>query len=324
MEVFFHLPGLRGNYALNMMFSGLLNGHPEYFREGVKIGSFFGEFPTSLWNGGRNSRADQCSADYINAVIKSTNDLGIPVRYTYTNMLLEEEDLKDVYCNYCLEAAHNGMNGVILVSPLLEKYVREKYPKMKLTSSTCKQIKDVSGIHEELNKGYDMVVLDYNMNNRFELLEQIEDKSRCEILVNAVCEPNCARRGAHYRNISENQKKIVKNMGLPREQQIPLTPWECKYAGIAQENIYTIQKFCTYVSPEDIWEKYVPMGFRNFKIEGRTSSLFVVMEAYCHYMIKPEYQGQVRLQLLRNMESLKLLQVNRPQPAPFRLPNQGK
>lgn len=46
MEVRFHLPGLRYNYPLNMFFTGLQSLHPEYFREGVKIASFFGEFPT--------------------------------------------------------------------------------------------------------------------------------------------------------------------------------------------------------------------------------------------------------------------------------------
>ncbi len=317
MEVKFHLPGLRRNYPLNMMVFSLLKEHPEFFREGVQIGSFFGEFPTSLWNGGRNSRADQCSADYVNIVIKSMNDRGIPVRFTYTNMLLDEKDLEDTYCNYCVEAAHNGMNGVILVSPVLEKYIRKNYPKMKITSSTCKQIRGIDGVNEELKKGYDMVVLDYNLNNQFDRLEKIEDKGRCEILINAACEPNCARRGAHYRHISENQKNIVKNMRLPREQWIPLKPWECKYCSGAQQNVYTIQNFCTYVSPEAIWEKYVPMGFNNFKIEGRTDDIFVVMEAYCHYLIKPEFQGQVRIMMLKNLEALKVLQINYPQPSPF-------
>ena len=312
MEVKFHLPGLRRNYPLNVMFIGLLKGHPEYFREGVKIASCFGEFPTSMWNGGRNSRADQCTGDFINVVIKSLNDWGIPVRFTYTNMLLEEEDLKDPYCNYCLKAAHNGMNGVILVSPLLEDYVRKNYPMMKITSSTCKQIKGVEGVNAELKKGYDMVVLDYNMNNHFEELEKIEDKSRCEILINAACEPNCPRRGAHYKHISENQKNIVKNMSLPREQQLPLKPWDCKYCVGTVQNVHTIKDFSTYVSPEDIWEKYVPMGFQNFKIEGRTDDLFVVIEAYVHYMIKPEYQGEVRLRLIRHLEDAKVLQVNIP------------
>ncbi len=314
MEVKFHLPGLRRNFPLNALFAGMIKGQPEFFREGVTIGSCFGEFPTSLWNGGRNSRGDQCAPDYVQAVIKSLNSWEIPVRYTYTNMLLEEEDLADPYCNFCLSAAHNGMNGVILVSPLLEEYVRKNYPKMKLTSSTCKQIQGADGVNAELQKGYDMVVLDYNMNNHFDELEKITDKGRCEILINAACEPNCPRRGAHYRHISENQKNITKNLRLPREQQLPLKEWECKYACGAHQNVHTIREYSTYVSPEDIWEKYVPMGFNNFKIEGRTDDLFVVLEAYCHYMVKPEYQGQVRIMMLKNMEDANIIQVMNPQP----------
>lgn len=52
MIVNFHLPGLRQNYPLNMLILNLLKTKPDWFREGVRIASFFGEFPTSLWNGG--------------------------------------------------------------------------------------------------------------------------------------------------------------------------------------------------------------------------------------------------------------------------------
>lgn len=311
MEVKFHLPGLRKNYPLNVMFAGLLKRHPEYFREGVTIGSCYGEFPTSLWNGGRISQPDQCTSDYIYAVIKSLNDWGIPVRFTYTNLSIEEEDLADPYCNYCLNMAHNGMNGVILVSPLLEAHVRKNYPKMNIVSSTCKCIRGIEGVNEELKKDYALVVLDYNFNNQYEELEKIEDKGRCEILVNAICTPNCPVRSAHYKNISDNQKKITKNMKLPKDQQVPIEVWDYKGCS-GKQNVHTIKNNCTYVSPQDIWEKYVPMGFRNFKIEGRTDDLFYVLEAYCHYMIKPEYEGEVRLSLLRNMQDAQLIQVMNP------------
>ena len=311
MEVKFHLPGLRRNYPLNVMLLGMLNGHPEYFREGVKIASCFGEFPPSMWNGGRNSRGDQCGSEFVNMVIKSLNNWGVSVRFTYTNTSIEEEDLTDPHCNACLQAAHNGMNGVIVVSDLLEEYVRKNYPKMKIISSTCKGIRGIDGVNEELKKGYELVVLDYSLNNRFDELEKIEDKGRCEILVNSGCTPNCPMRGPHYKNLSENQKTIVKNMKLPREQWEMPKPWDYKGCSGAQ-NVYTIQGFSSYVSPEAIWEKYVPMGFRNFKIEGRSDNMFVVLEAYIHYLIKPEFQGPVRLMMLKNLESVNILQFNVP------------
>lgn len=311
MEVNFYLPGLRRNFPINVTLIRLLKEHPEFFREGVKIGACYGEFPASLWNGGRVSRPDMCDERFINMCIKTMNDFGIPIRYTYTNVTLDENDLSDPYCNYCLKAAHNGMNGVILVSPILEEYVRKNYPKMQIISSTCKVIKGIDGVNEELKKDYDMVVLDYNLNNQFEELEKIEDKGRCEILVNALCAPKCPARAAHYKFISENQRTAVNNRKLPKDQMVPLKTWDYKGCK-GGRNLYDIQSFCTYVSPEDIWEKYVPMGFHNFKLEGRTEHIFSVIELYVHYMIKPEYQGKVRFILWDNMERLKIIQVNQP------------
>lgn len=312
MEVKFHLPGLRQNYPLNMLTLGMLKQNPEYFREGVKIASFFGEFPMSLWNGGRPSLNDQCDAAYIENVIKNINGMGVPIRYTYTNMLLNSEDLKDPYCNFCMKAGDNGMNEVLVVSPLLEEYIRENYPGYKINSSTCKEIRDVNLVNEELKKDYYLVVLDYNFNNQFDLLEKIEDRGRCEILVNAVCRSKCPRRTKHYENVSKNQKIMLKNRNMPADRQIPIEPWHCEYG--THNEFRTIQTYDTYVSPEDIWEKYVPMGYNNFKIEGRTANLFYMVEVYCHYLIKPEARVDAATRLLNNLAANKVIAVNKARP----------
>lgn len=310
MTVRFHLPGLRQNFPLNMLVLSLLEQKPERFREGIEIASFFGEFPASLWNGGRPSNYDQCDEAYVRNVIKAINDKGIPVRYTYTNMLLGEEELKDPWCNFCMRAADNGMNEVIVFSPILEEYVRKTYPSFKLNSSTCKEIRDIDAVNEELDKDYHLVVLDYNLNNCWDKLELIKDKERCEILVNAVCVPNCPRRGEHYRNVARNQRIMLENRALPQDKQLPLEEWECEYG--EHNCLYTIQRYNTYVSPEAIWEKYVPMGFTNFKIEGRTANLFSLIETYCHYLIRPEYQGETRIMLLNNLVASKVILLRHP------------
>lgn len=313
MEVNFHLPGIRQNLPLNMLIVDLLKKKPEMFREGIKIASFFGEFPTSLWAGGRPSNYDQCDNNYIKGVVKSVNSLGIPVRYTYTNMLLNEHDCLDPYCNYCMKVGDNGMNEVMIFSPILEEYIRKTYPSYKLNSSTCKELRTIELVNEELKKPYYLVVLDYNFNNKFEELEKIEDKGRCEILVNTLCTPNCPRRGTHYENIAKNQRIMLKNRTLPQDKQIPLEHWYCEYGEF--NCIHTIQGYSTYVSPEAIWEKYVPMGFHHFKIEGRTANLFSIVETYVHYLIKPERQGEARILLLNNLKSNKVITVNHPRPA---------
>ena len=308
----FHLPGLRYNYPLNMFWISLLKQHPEYFRD-VEIGSCFGEFPMSLWNGGRFSNHDQCDEKFIRMVIKNINDQGIPIRYTYTNPLLTENDLDDPYCNFCMQVADNGMNEVMIFSPVLEKYIREKYPSYKLNSSTCKEIKDVETLNEELEKDYQYVVLDYNLNNRFDLLSQLKRPEKLEILVNAVCVPGCPRRGDHYKNIAKNQRIALKNRKMPPDKQIPIIPWHCEYGD--KNCLYTIQDYPTFVKPDDIWEKYIPMGITNFKIEGRTANLFSLIDTYCTFMLKPECLGEPRLLLINNLVRAGVINVRKPRPS---------
>lgn len=312
MTVRFHLPGLRNNFPINMMLLSLTKICPQYFREGVEIGSFFGEFPTSLWNGGRFSNGDQCDAKYVTEIIRQINGHGIPIRYTFTNPTITKEDLDDSYCNFCMKEADNGKNEVLVFSPILEEYIRKHYPSYKINSSTCKEIRTIEGLNQELKKDYSLVVLDYNLNNQFEELEKIEGKERCEVLVNACCVPNCPRRGEHYKAISNQQRICLANRNLPPDKQIPVPVWKCQYG--EKTSIYITRNYPTHISPDAIWEKYVPMGFRNFKIEGRTANIFLLIDTYCYYLMKPEYRDEARMVLLANLQANHLIIVNKPRP----------
>lgn len=317
-KIRFHLPGLRYNFPLNMSLLTMKKRNPEWFMDNVEIGSIFGEFPTSRWNGGRFSGGDQCDAAFVRNVVMAINAFGVPIRYTYTNPLINEFDLDDEYCNYCMDVANNGMNEVLVFSPILEEYIREKYPKYKINSSTCKEIRDIDGLNAELDKDYALVVLDYNLNNKFDLLEKIEKKDKIELLVNACCVPDCPRRGAHYREIGKQQSIALKNRKAPLDKQIPVPQWHCEYG--ENNNIYTIQDYSTYISPQAIYEKYVPMGYSNFKLEGRTANIFNLVETYALYLIKPEYQGIARLELLKMLWEHHVISVNKPKTAPFVMP----
>lgn len=312
-KVRFHLPGVRYNFPLNMFWISLLKTHPEFFREGVEIASVFGAFPISLWNGGRLCTQDQCDAAFVKNVIRSINGQGIPIRFTFTNPLLKEEDLKDPFCNFCLKEADNGKNEVLVFSPVLEEYIRKNYPSYAIDSTTCKEIRDVGALNEELSKDYKYVVLDYNLNNQWELLSRVEHREKLEILVNALCTPACKRRGDHYKNIARNQKIILENRKRPANRQVPIIPWKCEYGD--RNCIYTIQEYPTFVSPEQIWGEYLKRGINNFKIEGRTANLFSLIETYCFYMLKPERAGEARLLLYRNLEQAKVVTVGKPRPA---------
>ncbi len=310
MKVKFHLPGLRANFPVNMLLVDMMKKAPEYFREGLEIASFFGEFPTSKWNGGRFNGGDQCSAEFVRQVIRAINAEGIPVRFTYTNPLITEEDLADPYCNFCLLEGNNGMNEVIVVSPLLEEYIRECYPNYKITSSTCKEIRDIDGLNAELDKDYNLVVLDYNLNHDFDLLKQIKKKEKCELLVNACCVPNCPRRGEHYRFVAKQEEVCLANRKLPADKQQEIPTWYCEYG--EQSSLYVKRNNSTNISPDEIWNTYVPMGFNQFKLEGRSANLFILIDTYAYYFAKPEYRDEMRFVLTTNLQANKVITVNRP------------
>ena len=61
----------------------------------------------------------------------------------------------------------------------------------------------------------------------------------------------------------------------------------------------------TFISIEDIQSIYKPLGFTQFKIEGRSLGSALVLEFLLYYMVKPEYSIHVREEIyLDNMLDL--------------------
>lgn len=297
MEINYHLPSFTDHYSLNLLLDSYMKNFPERFRDGVRIASVFGSFPGAVWNGGRNVPGDY-NRSMNEKIMKEFNGRGIPLRFTFTNPLIEEKHLSDKVCNDILKMAENGMNEVIVMSPLLEQYIRENYSGYKITSSTCKQIRDMNDLNGELEKDYNLVVLDYNWNNKFDDLALIKDRKRCEVLVNACCQPACPRRGEHYRSIGKYQIELCSfaQSGLAvGGKSIVKEPFSCQYMDY---NIYKIKDFPTHISPDSIEAKYLPMGFSQFKLEGRTIDDIKMLEMYVYYFVKPEYKDIARLDLL--------------------------
>ena len=312
MKARFHLPDFSNNFKLNLLFADMVKNHHEYFREGVEIASFYGVFPPCLWNGGR-SQGGYADKNYMKAVIKEFNDRGIPLRFTFTNLMLEKKHLSDERCNLMLHLADNGMNEVIVASPVLEDYLRKNYPNFKLTSSTCKRLNTEEGLTAELEKDYNVVVADYDLNNKFDILERLPRKKDIELLVNACCEPECPGRVQHYRDIGEqqiafcNHIKKYPNVPFDLEKHDPNNFRNCPYS---KRNIFAIKELKTQISPEAIWDKYIPMGFEQFKIEGRTASIPNLIETYMYYMAKPECRDEARYHLICIMEESGALSFN--------------
>ncbi len=301
MNARFHIPDFWKHWELNLNLIDKIREHPEMFYDGIEIASCYGCFAPALWNGGR-AVGGYTSIEQIQKTIKLFNERGVPIRYTFTNPTITERDLRDGFCNRLCRFANNGFNEIIVNVPCLEKYIREKYPKYPLISSTVKQIEDFDALMEELKKDYKLVVLDYNWNNDFNNLEKIpkELRERCEILINPYCIPHCKRRTEHYKVLGECQRKCSRNpISLPRrgveDPMKAASQFDCRNTTY---NFYQVQQYSNFVSREDLYNRYLDMGFCNFKIEGRVIHTANVIESYVYYLVKPEYRDRLRLELL--------------------------
>ena len=311
MKARFHLPGIATHFRFNLIFATVLEQYPQYFRD-IEIASFYGAFPQSIWNGGRTQEG-LCDKNDVKAVLKAFNDKGIPVRFTFTNPALEKKHLNDKFCNMVMSLANNGLNEAIVVSPILEEYIRKYYPDFKITSSTCKRLDDGERLARELEKDYNIVVVDYDLNNKFDILEKLPHKEKCEFLVNSNCRPACPNRKQHYYNVGVQQINYANHM-----RKYPNQPYDPIIFGdganqncpFFTRNLFEIRDLSTNIKPADIWDKYLPMGFNQFKIEGRTAWLFNLIETYVYYMAKPEYADIARYTLIDFCHENNVLTVN--------------
>lgn len=293
----FHIAESTYTISLNLALADFMKEKPDYFREDFKIASYFGS-PAVKWNGGRMILG-RFYPDRTKKIIDGYNSRGIPYRFTFTNPSLTEADLEDADCNALLNMADNGMNEVIVNSPLLEDYIRKTHPNMKLTSSTCKCIRGIDELKAELARDYSLVVLDYNFNNDFEALEKLslEERKKCEVLINSHCVPDCPRRKEHYKYIGDIQMRIdeFKKMSAEEFNRQNIREWECKYR---EFNPYEGTPTSLQIDPEDVFGRYRDMGFENFKIEGRAINMMVLAEQMIKYLVKPEKKDAARYSLM--------------------------
>lgn len=290
-EVIFHLPGLFRFFDVYRDIVDNLKEHPEMFKKNIKIGSIYG-CPNMNWNGGRLVLAAPLSKSVLIEIRDYMQENNIPVRFTFTNCLLEAKHTYDTYGNMLLEIFNTGNNEIICNREVLENYIRYIYgDRYKYISSTTKRLESTTEQDAELEKDYYLVVLDYDHNKEFNYLKSIPNKDKCELLCNAVCAPRCARRMEHYRLISQCQ---FDNDNKPLDN-------ERGCASAANDNLGMAMRQKNFISPDDINNIYLPMGFKNFKLEGRTMHPLDFIEVLIYYLIKEEYQSEVRRYLQRRV-----------------------
>lgn len=307
------------------MFLPIFREHREYFYDWCDIGSIYGSPMDCIWSGGRVEVGEAETWKVLNLM----QEYGISARLTFSNSLLKEEHLSDKICNdICSLFAQNKSkknnqtqsniqntsmescgaqnqkiinsyvsNGVIVHSELLLNYLKNNYPELYFVSSTTKVITDFQELLKELNReDFKYVVPDFRLNKEFDKLKTLseEQKEKVEFLCNECCWFGCKDRKYCYETVSR------RNLG-EEQGDFHCTAPDSEYG-------YLFSKAMTnpgFIGIRDIQHIYLPMGFSNFKIEGRSLGSALILEFLLYYMTRPEYQLQVREKIyLDNMLDL--------------------
>ena len=281
----YHLPGLFEFYELYRLFLPLFREHPEYFYDWCEIGSVYGAPGDCIWGGGRVGGGDSDPRE----VLELLCEYGISARLTFSNSLLREEHLADEKCNaLCrlFEESEGVSNGVIVHSELLLSCLKTKYPGLYMVSSTTKVLTDFEQFRKDVNrKEFRYVVPDFRINRSLERLDRLEQsqKDKVEFLCNECCYFGCKDRKQCYEAVSR------RNLGETEAEYSCTAPMAADGYRFSEA-----MKNPGFIGVDAIQNTYLPMGFSNFKIEGRGLGSALVLEFLLYYMVKPEYQIHVR------------------------------
>ena len=284
----FTVPDFYEKGQFNLDWIGFMRMYPHKFEECV-ISSVYGSFPLMIWAGGRQNKVDNINfvgLEDVKRIIEMFNHNGVGVVLTCTNSLIGKEHLGDFYCNSVVEILEkDSLNAVLVNSPVLEVYLRNTHPQLKINRSTTTCPKN----HEDFTQlRYHRIVADFSLNNSPKLRNGVltqEQKDHMELMLNDTCPPYCPYRKAHYQYISQYNLQG----GLGRIE--PSEPWKCQHPEFKtsfQENL----KNPATIGVEQM-KSYHSLGFSHFKIVGREFNPIQLAEIYTYYMVKPEYQAEV-------------------------------
>lgn len=291
-EAHFFLCGAFESFSFIYDFIKKTKEFPCLLKDNVIIDSVYGS-PTCIWNGGRQLVNCYYSKEQLSTIHDAYADLGIKVRFVFTNSLLNEHDIYDRYGNLLMTMFQDLSPEVVVNSPLLEDYLRNKYPSASFISSTTKRLRNSEDQLKEFDHNYKYVCLDYDYNYNYSFLNSIHqaDRDRVEILVNPTCPKGCEARLFHQKFTDERQLEfayrgdpdkfeyVFNVCPLMKRSDIPL-----EKKGFTKEYL----KGTNFIFPQDI-DHYLDMGFFHFKIQGRDLAPHQIFAEIFPYLIKPKF-----------------------------------
>lgn len=222
-----------------------------------------------VWSGGRISLLDIPNPHRIEKYLKRVKTYNLIPTFTFTNPFLDEELLKDEFCNNILDIAYSLGCNFLVSTDLLYNHIKSRYKDAHLVCSIVRvhsfleknnySIDETAFYNEMLDKN-DLVVVrpEYVFENIENLDKLINDIGRIEVIVNHECQYGCKNPMIHYRTDYDVEMRKI-TMTEYVERMKPICP-------LNKPGSYTA------VFNDEMIDKLVQMGVKYYKVRGRTCS----------------------------------------------------
>lgn len=289
LKAYFHIPGI---YYIDDIISiiKLKEKYHKAFYDYGEIYEIYGAFNGCCWNG-RTPLFDKpfLPIQEIYKIKEKIESLNISLNLTWNNHLIEENDIYDRYCNTITELFHNGKHSITVSSPILFKYLKEKFPNFTYYQSIIAN----ENKNFELQDSYDLQVINKNYNNDWEKLNQISDidRNRIVFLCNDNCFPACQRKhhydAVNYCLLRQSHESTCFNNNCFIDHDF---------------SFINTKRWPNTITPELI-PQYLDNNFIHFKIVGRGESRNIFLYNLCKYLVKPEFFEDIYFSLIERAVS---------------------
>lgn len=237
------------------------------------ISGVYGTFNNLIWNGGRTIECTEFDTfASIKNCLNNINSHNMICKIVFTNCLLEEKHLQDKNCNQILDLIAETGNEIVINSPLLENYIRNKYPNLPLTSSITKGL-DFNTYKTAIQQNYKAVVC-YPKRNILQDISTLDNlhKQKIELMLNNDCCAYCKIEQQHYKNESYNNLYGTNNLFMCYQFNPNYKRYKELLSVSLDEQIFN-----------DV-EYFQDLGIHNYKIRGRGMPVNKLLQDYINIL----------------------------------------
>jgi hypothetical protein len=245
--------------------------------------------PSVCWNAGR-AMTINLDRQKFQVVLDRLGGEGIGYFPTFTNHRLVADDMQDATGNFLLDAIDRrpDLNGVIVTSDLLSDHIAKRCPRLRQVASITKvSLEDGGGkaeYYQQLEKRFFRYIPEPDDCHDLALLDKL-GRDKVEIIVNENCAVDCPNRRGHYDLYARLQKANGTGLETQVRQELERLVGRCP-SPLHPQRLGGHRLSCN-LSRREMKAVY-DMGFRHFKLQGRSEDPYTHLYDLTRYLLEPE------------------------------------